>query len=135
MLDPCQVLCLTEDPNDMELIETALQENILLPDRIKHQKQKAKALDVFCFYRGTGDYGDFDPDLAGKKLSENPVGFCREMNPLSDESRVIVWNWPFDVKREVMIPPKHILMVKADSAFRSCLMAKDRTLAHEESQA
>ena len=114
-LDPCQVLCLTHDKDDMALIEGALQNNILLPDRIKRQKQKAKALDVFCFYHGTQDIGDFDPDLAGKKLSENPVRFCRKMNHLSDESRVIVWSWPFDVKREVMVPPDHFLLVRADS--------------------
>jgi predicted glycogen debranching enzyme len=132
LLDPGEVLCLTDDPLDMNPIIEAESQTLFYPERIKKQRLRAKALDIFRFYKGVRDLDGLDPDEMALKLSENPAEFCRSFNPHSDESRVITWQWPRDIRREVMIPPDHFLMVRADTSFRARIMDKDRCLAQEE---
>lgn len=133
LLDPGEVLCLTDDPLDMNPILEAESFALLYPERIKKQRMRAKALDIFRFYKGVQDLDTLDPDEMARKFTENPVEFCRSLNPFSDESRIITWQWPRDIRREVMIPPDHFLMVRADTSFRARIMDKDRCLAQEES--
>jgi glycosidase len=132
LLDPGQVLCLTSDQSDIDLIRSDARRNFMLPDRIKKQRLRAKALDVFRYYEDQ-DPGKFDPDSAELQLAEDPVEYCRKLNPFSQESRVITWQWPSDLKREVMVPPRHFLLVRAGHSFRARIMNKDRVVAYEES--
>ncbi len=132
-LDAGQVLCLSSDPTDIELIRQVVQKTSLLPDRIKTQRLRAKALDVFRFYRGTCDLGDYNVDTSARQLAENPGQYCRNLNPLSEETRVISWQWPSDEHREVMVPPDHFLLVKAETHFHARIMDGNRCLAHEDS--
>ena len=133
LLDPGEVLCLTDDPLDMDPVLEAESHALLYPARIKQQRLRAKTLDIFRFYKGVRDLDTFDPDEMARRLMENPVEFCRSLNPYSDESRVITWHWPRDIRREVMIPPDHFLMVRADISFRARIMDMDRCLVQEES--
>ncbi len=139
-LEPGQVFCLCPDTPECKNFIFAPPElqkyNFCTPDlpyRIQQQRLRAKALDVFCFYNGIKDIGDFDPDQAAVRLAENPVEYCRSLNPFSEESRVITWQWSRDLKREVMIPPGHFLLVRAPSLFHARITDKDRTRAQEES--
>jgi len=133
LLDPGQILCLTSDRSDIDLIQSDARRNFMLLDRIKKQRLRAKALDVFRYYNA-GNLGEFDPDSAGRQLAEDPVEYCRRLNSFSLEPRVITWQWPRDLKREVMVPPDHFLLVRASNSFRSKIMNKDRVVASEESQ-
>ncbi len=132
ILDPGQVLCLTSDQSDIDLIQSDARRNFMLLDRIKKQRLRAKALDVFRYYNDR-DLKKFDPDFAGRQLAEDPVEYCRNLNSFSREPRVIIWQWPRDLKREVMVPPGHFLLVRAGNSFRSGIMNKDRVMACEES--
>jgi len=132
LLDPGQVLCLTSDQNDINLVQNRAGRNFMLLDRIKKQRLRAKALDVFRYYNDQ-DLEKFDPDSAEQQLAEDPVEYCRNLNSFSRESRVITWQWPRDLKREVMVPPGHFLLVRAGNSFRSKIMNKDRVMAYEES--
>jgi starch synthase (maltosyl-transferring) len=133
LLDSGRVLCVTDDPNDMDLVGVAESKISLYPERIKRQCLNAKAMDVLHFYNGARDPGKFEPDRAAQKLAENPLEYCRSLNPFSSEPRVITWQWPHDKQREVMVPLDHFLMVRADRAFRARIMDKNRCLYHEES--
>ena len=119
LLMPGQVLCLTADSSDEVLLPMLPDETNLPPERIKHQQLRAKALDVWCYYHGLGDLESADPDEMASRLSKDPVGFCAEMNPHSEESRVVQWRWPRDLRRQVMVPPGHFLLVAADTGFRA----------------
>lgn len=135
-LSPGQVLCLTTDENDLKLLKQP--DNLsFLPDRLLFQKMKAKVLDVFCYYHGTIDISNIDLTYAVEQLSKDPVEFCRCCNPESDEHRVVFWQWPHDFHREVMLPPKHFLLVKASDPFRAAMVdgyeADERVIACEES--
>ena len=133
LLDSGRVLCFTDDPNDMDVVGEAESQTAVYPERIKKQCLRAKAMDVLHFYNGSRDPGKFEPDRAAQKLAENPLEYCRSLNPFNTESRVITWQWPRDKRREVMVPPDHFLMVRADRAFRARIMDKNRCLYHEES--
>ena len=131
-LSPGEVLCLgvgaagmwMEDPN-------------ITPDRIWTQRFRAKALDVHRVYYGR-DLGAFDLGDAATRLKNHPVEFCRSMNPEGEDARVVSWRWPEDLRREVMIPPNHFLLVTADAPFRAAMIDRggaggERVLAQEES--
>ncbi len=132
-LEPAQVLCLTPDREDMDRIRNAPPLGFAAPERIERQRLRARALDVFCFYGGVRDLGDFDPDQSAMRLAEDPVEYCRSLNPMSRESRVIRWRWPIDARREVMVPPGHFLLVRAEMPFRARIMDGERVSAQEES--
>jgi starch synthase (maltosyl-transferring) len=133
LLDSGRVFCFTDDPNDRDLVGEVESKTVAYPDRIKKQCLRAKAMDVLHFYNGARDPGKFEPDTAARKLAENPIEYCRSLNPFSKEPRVITWQWPHDKQREVMVPPDHFLMVRADRAFHARIMDKNRCLYHEES--
>ena len=134
LISPGRVLCLSPDPNDMDLLNPSLRAGAY-PERIKRQRLRAKALDVWGYYRGTQDLGAADPDEMAFRLSKDVVAFCAEMNPNSRESRVVEWEWPRDVKRRVMIPPGHFLLLNAETAFRASITDEQNSvvLALEES--
>ncbi|MBN1932337.1 MAG: glycogen debranching enzyme N-terminal domain-containing protein [Desulfobacterales bacterium] len=133
LLDPGQVLCLTDDYSDIDLVYRNSNKRFLLPKRIEKQCLHAKALDIFRYYNGTQDLGEFDPDEAACQLFEDPLEFCRHLNHLSLEPRVITWQWPRDARREVMVPPEHFLLIRSDTAFRAKMMGNSRCLAQENS--
>ncbi|OIN96331.1 MAG: glycogen debranching protein, partial [Deltaproteobacteria bacterium CG1_02_45_11] len=133
LLQPYQVLCLSPDSMDMNLVKGIDRMKLLFPERIRQQRMKAKALDIFQVYAGIRDIDDFNPEQAAEELAEDPAELCRSLNPDKHQTRVITWQWPTNVKREVMVPPEHFLLVRADSAFRAQINDKDRTLIHEES--
>ena len=133
LLGPGQVLCLTADKGDVDLVRNAARPGSIIPERIERQRLRAKALDVFRFYYGVRDLENFDTDQAAKHLAEDPVEYCRSLNTSSQEPRVITWRWPNDVRREVMVPPEHFLLVRSDTPFRARIMENERGKAQEES--
>ncbi len=135
-LSPGEVLCLTVDEKDLNLLRQP--ENLaFLPERLLLQKLKAKAMEVFCFYHGTKDISGHDLTKATEQLTESPVEFCRSFNPDNHEHRIIFWQWPRDLKREVILPPGHFLLVKADYPFRAAIIdgyeENERGIVSEES--
>jgi len=133
LLDPGQILCLSPDSGDIELMHSTASKALWVPGRIELQRLQAKALAVHRFYHGIQDIGSFKAEQAAKQIKENSLEFCRSLNPYSEESRVITWQWPRDVKREVMVPPEHFLLVRADFPFRAQIVKNKRVLGYEES--
>ncbi|RJP83451.1 MAG: glycogen debranching protein [Desulfobacteraceae bacterium] len=134
-LSALQVMCLSADHEDLSITDVQPQANHELPDRIRKQMLRAKALDIFEFYHRIQDLGAFDPDRESEKLAENPYEYCRSRNPFSRESRVVVWQYPGDAKREVMVPPGHFLMIRAGRPFRASILEERKTIALEKSLA
>ena len=133
VLDPGQVLCLTEDENDLRFIPDLSDRPFGTPPKIEDQRLRAKAFQAYVYYHGTRDLPARWPVEAVRRLRQDPVAFCRDINPASREPRIVTWRWPRDLRREVMIPPGHFLLVEADCAFRACLCDRHRTLAVEDS--
>jgi starch synthase (maltosyl-transferring) len=132
-LAPGQVLCLTDDPGDMDLILNAESRIARFPERIERQQLRAKAMDIHRVYKSLKGAEALDPDAMARNLAENPLEYCRSLNSFSDEPRVITWQWPRDKHREVMVPPDHFLLLLSDTGFRSRIMDKNQCLFQEES--
>ncbi len=133
VLKPGQVLCLTADETELAAVQRAPAASFALPGPTEHQQLRAWALEVHRCYNGTGDLGGFDPDAAAGQLKKDPLAFCAQLNPLSAETRVITWQWPRDLRRQLMLPAGHFLLVQADTAFRARLEDERRTLAVRDS--
>ncbi|CAB5121008.1 Putative glycogen debranching enzyme, archaeal type, TIGR01561 [Olavius algarvensis associated proteobacterium Delta 3] len=133
MLSPGQVLCLTPRSEDVMEIRSAETHDLRIPERVLEQQVAAKVLDVMSAYGDVQISKDMDLKDHASRFAENPVAFCRRMNPLGEESRVVMWHWPADAAREVMIPPDHFLLIQGDVPFRARLVDQDRCLADEDS--
>ncbi|MFA5043461.1 MAG: amylo-alpha-1,6-glucosidase [Kiritimatiellia bacterium] len=120
-LAPAEVLCLTPDRRDLDPILAAesrpIKSRDLTLDVIRRQGLRAKALEIVKTCRGLGDFSALDPDRLAAELAENPAAFCRRQDAPGAAPRVIAWEWPRDLKREVMIPPDHFLYLRAATPF------------------
>jgi len=123
-LSPCQVCCLSPDAQDMETYRQSATTGPVLPERIYHQALRALALEVHRFYHGLIDLEGFDSKASAEELAADPVAFCRKVNPFSEESRVITWNWPQDTRRQTLLPPDHFLLIKAHAPFNARIIRK-----------
>jgi starch synthase (maltosyl-transferring) len=133
VLAPGQVRCLTDERSILDRIAHTEGRFPRTPDRVVRQRLRAKVLQVWRFYRGIGDLGAFDPDQACVELKASPLAFCRHMNPSGAAPRTIVWRFPVDLKREVMVPPGHFLLIRADHPFRASIFENRTVMAVEES--
>ncbi len=126
-LAPGQVMCLADAQDPWP----ALDQNDagMVPPAVNRQRMRAKALEVgSCF----SAEAVADPDLTADALGADPEAFCRQCNPLSEEPRVIRWQYPVDFQRHVMVPPGFLLLISAPGPFRARIVEKDRILAAEE---
>ncbi|MGD8703334.1 MAG: amylo-alpha-1,6-glucosidase, partial [Desulfosarcina sp.] len=90
-------------------------------------------LEVWQFYHGVGDMAAWNPDRAAAQLADDPLAFCQAMNPDNSAPRTVVWQFPADLRREVMLPPGHFLLVSGSHPFRAAITEGDTTNAVEES--
>jgi predicted glycogen debranching enzyme len=132
-LPPGRVLCLSQDPEDIHLLGAQETFPVELVPRVVHQQLRAKALDVFCFCRDAKDIADVDPNVEARDLYHDPKAFCRKQTNLKPQPGFILWHWPRDTKREVMLPPGHFLLVMADTSFQARITEDEKTLNQEES--
>ncbi|MGD2099704.1 MAG: amylo-alpha-1,6-glucosidase [Desulfobacterales bacterium] len=132
-LEPGQVLCLSVQAEDMRQAGQYPEHPFALPERIEYQRLSAKALAVVSFHGGMDQFTHFDRARVVHQLKKDPLAFCQQQVSSGGPPRVITWQWPQDLRREVMIPPDHFLLIRADCAFRARLAVADRTLASEVS--
>jgi glycogen debranching enzyme len=130
-LQPGQVLCLSPDPADLELLGDPAASQAAVPPRVEHQRLRAKALQIVEHFDGTRDLPDFDADAAARELHADPEAYCAGLNRRGSAGRVVAWQWPRDLRREVMIPPGHLLMVRSAFPFHARLADEERSLAVE----
>ncbi|MBI9074386.1 MAG: glycogen debranching enzyme N-terminal domain-containing protein [Desulfatibacillum sp.] len=127
-LMPGQVMCLSPNPEDLEIIRNT---SPMDTSTLQGQRLKAKALSILRHFRGTGDLEEIDPRILADALARDPEAFIREFHLSGEEPGVIPWNWPGDKNREVMIPPGQFLIVYADHPFSAKIMRNKRVLAVE----
>ncbi len=116
-----EVLALSQDPEDLEMINKELKTESKIPSKVLLQKLKAKVLDIYVSQHGYEPIKikNFDIDKAGLKFSENPIEFIRSLNHKSKESKVIIFDVNKDFKRDVMVPPGYFVLVLSKLNFRA----------------
>ncbi len=132
-LSPGQVLCLTDDPGELTPVIETQKRFPRYPERSRRQRLRAKVLSVWRYYRGVGDLGSWDVDEAAGRLRASPLDFCKWMNPEGETARTVLWRFPVDLRREVMVPPDHFLLVRVDHPFRAAVVENATVMAVEES--
>lgn len=133
VLEPGQVLCFSTDRQELQQLQNLGPQSVMLPVRIERQRLYAKALEALCCCRGTRHLDNLDLAEAARRLKESPLDFCSRLSPQDRQPQMITWRWPRDLKREVMLPPGHFLLISADCAFSARIMDADRTIASEVS--
>ncbi|WP_022667558.1 amylo-alpha-1,6-glucosidase [Desulfospira joergensenii] len=139
-LAPAQVLALTPDPGDLEILgpdldaDDPVQKQI--PQKVLSQKYKAKVLSAYTAVNGYSDISGLDLDRAGNQLAADPVELIRSLNPDSEESRVIPYDVDKDLNRQVMVPPGFFLLIRCRYGFRAEILDRSPTaktsLGYEE---
>ncbi|PIE67631.1 MAG: glycogen debranching protein [Deltaproteobacteria bacterium] len=130
---PGQVVCLTGNTGRRDWLTELNKGFPRVPGPVMRQRLRAKALDVWRHWHPFSDLKDWDPDRAADRLQNAPLAFCRAMNPYSDAPRTVVWQYPQDLKREVMVPPGHFLLVRAAHPFHASIRRNHTVSASEAS--
>ncbi|MEJ2728806.1 MAG: glycogen debranching enzyme N-terminal domain-containing protein [Deltaproteobacteria bacterium] len=133
LLEPGQVLCLSASAKDLQLVQNFPKKFFSLPERIEQRRLYAKALEVVSYRQDIKHLENFDLKRAARQLKENPSDFCNRHYPHGRQPRVIVWQRPQDLRREVMIAPDHFLLIRSDRPFRAQIMDGERIVAAEVS--
>ena len=118
VLAPGAVLCLTADPKEVGAFASHGEENPVWPDHLHRKVLAATCLKVHTFYHGLDDCSSFSIEAAVAHFRVDPEGYLRVENPFSSETRTVVWAWPVDCRREVLVPPDHFLLVRSPHPFQ-----------------
>lgn len=100
-----------------------------VPERVREQVLRAKALDVVSCFKGEAAPGLDDVSTVRQwvaALAEDPVGFCAAVSGAYPPP-VTRWRWPHDMQRTVMVPPGQCLCVEAEEPFRVEVIDGERT--------
>ncbi|HRR27830.1 MAG TPA: amylo-alpha-1,6-glucosidase [Victivallales bacterium] len=116
-LSPGQALCLSPSINDMKKIIEMEDRDIIKPDRITLQNAMAMAMDIITWQQKSHVIIDKNPHELANTLLDNPYNFCREIFK-EQFCKIVEWHWPEDIKRLVMLPPDHLILVRAQFNFR-----------------
>ena len=140
-LRPGEVRCLTTRRADLDLLEPAGGGE---PDTLTRRRRNLLALRARHWLTGEAALPDaLTPDELGELLARDPSAFCAACaeggNTQSTGAQgtmlppVVVWQWPRDLRRTVMLPPGFLLLVRAEVPFRATLTENGQIIATAES--
>ncbi|MBD3369569.1 glycogen debranching protein [Candidatus Fermentibacteria bacterium] len=131
-LRPGEVLCLTPEKELLRLLEDSPRHDRNVPERIRKQALRKKALEVLTHYRSETDLEEEDSDAAAREMGRNPRRFCRRASG-GEPVPLVPWRWPEDTGRVVMVPPGCLLYARADYRFSLRLETQGKTGSTERS--
>ncbi len=131
-LDPGEVVCITSDKSAQLAIEELDESDQLRPDRIDIQKAQAMALDVLTWKNSTSVINDINHTKLASDMLVNPFDFSKSLFNEVDMPYTH-WEFPSDAHREVMLPPKNLLIVTAPNRFRVALKDNDKIIVQRDS--
>ncbi len=120
-LSPGEVRCLSPFKEDLDVVRREGGE-----DASFIQRARAMLLRTFEFLKGTSNVA-FDLDIETRSFLEDPLSFLRHRWGVRGV-QVVVWKWPEDVKREVVLPQGHLLLVESSFPFRIELALNKKVL-------
>lgn len=123
-----QVVCLADAGDPWRSTEASVQG---VPAMIRQQRLHAKVAEISI--SRAGKPVSPDPKGAALALSADPEAFCMQLNGPDSAPEVSFWHYPEDLHRVVMVPPGHMLLLRAPHSFRARILDGDRVLATQES--
>ncbi len=99
------------------------------PPAITHRRRNLLALRLRRHFSGDDTLPEqFDPDRLGEALLRDPHAFCAELAQRQGFAPVVTWQWPGDIRRELLLPADELLLVRADSHFRAAIEDEKGTI-------
>jgi len=132
-LDGYEVVCCSSYENDLIEIQEYINTHFQQPAYMIRQLQKAKVIELYCYFRGIADISELNVEEMINKLLEDPVQFCRSLDMDGSIPPVVKWNWPVDIRRMVMVPPGSIIYIKIPFPFSVQLKVRDKIVKCEKS--
>jgi starch synthase (maltosyl-transferring) len=127
-----EVLCLAPSEAHFQWPEPSDRPLVAVGPRVEHQRRRAKVLDLVAYWNG--DRCDhLDIDALADTLAKDPMTLYRRLRPPASEPGVTHWQWPHDLKRRVMLPPGHVLLVSAPHPFRTHIVRANDVIGAEQS--
>ncbi len=133
LLAPGQVLCLTANSRDLHYISEVEGKNHEKPDKIVRQSAQAMAFEVLCRRNRSNVVIDLKPKELALKLLDDPYKFVSSFYDPLEEIPIVVWEWPTDMRRMVMIPPGHHILVKSPFRFRARIADDKKIIIQRDS--
>ena len=124
-LSPGQVVCLSPDQDWVQRIDEAVSGGRLKYDHIADQQAADLVLRALTAKRGTPVLLDDDVPALVARLRESPEGFLQDLYPGRADIPFMLWKWPEDLRREVMVAPGRSILVTAPGRFRFHLVRDD----------
>jgi predicted glycogen debranching enzyme len=130
-LEPAQVLCLSPDAGELQTLKPSEEQSFGPIDRCVTQRLRAISLEAWSCHAADPAALPENTDLLVDRFRKAPETFCAEIakRRLAQLTR---WTYPQDLRRIVMIPPGHSLLITAADHFRVAVTSEDRTLASKE---
>ena len=119
-LGPQTVICLEPRRRQVAVGEASVgpvRSAMGTPEAVLRQQFKALALDLWALWQGLGDIEPAAADRLGDHLRQDPLGCVTRLQPQPGYVPLLRWQLGRDERREVMVPPGHILLVQADLPF------------------
>lgn len=133
VLTPGQAMCLSPRQEDLTLIKEAEDDNVIRPDKIDEQRAAALAFDLIAWKNRSAVVSGVELEGVAERLLNDPEIFFQWLFGEDSPLPVVHWRWPEDVRREVMIPPRHLLLVTASRRFRAAITGKKRIVCQYDS--
>lgn len=114
-LEPGHAVCLCASP--MTLAQTGTSE----PPAVTKQRLSALAMALYSRLVSTSLPLSYEPDVMADRLADNPIDFCETTSSHSALKSVTSWQWPEDLRRHVMLPAAHALLIECPHPFHAAL--------------
>jgi len=117
-LSPGQVVCLSPEPEWLPKIAEAAAGDRLEYDHLEEQQAAALVLRALNSKFGTPVLSGEDIPSLARRLRESPEGFLQELFEGRADIPYVVWKWPEDLRREVIVAPGRSILVASPVRFR-----------------
>lgn len=117
-LGPGQVVCLSPEQDWIPKIREAAAGDSLKYDHLEDQQACALVLRALTAKNGTPVLTDDDIPALVRRLRTSPEEFLQGLFEGQTDIPYVVWKWPEDLRREVMIAPGRSILVSSPVRFR-----------------
>lgn len=125
-LAPGEARCLSCDSDDLVRIQEA---SAKIFDRFsKSEVQEAQSMTLKCtafLRRSVVLQPEDDPYRAAGALLESPEQYLKTLQPDLKDHPYVIWKWPEDTRRNVMITPGKFILLLAPVRFRATLCVEN----------
>jgi predicted glycogen debranching enzyme len=119
-LGPQTVVCLESEPGHGDAVPARAEPGRSAagtPEAVLRQQFRALALDLRTLWQGLGDIAPAAAEQLGDELRRDPLGCIARLQPQPGYVRVVRWQFDRDERREVLVPPDHIVLLQAARPF------------------